>query len=272
MGQGAQLAEAAGLDFLLLQGDPDHGPIGQDPLSVAAFLMTATHALGLIASVPQSWAPFNVARALASFDRLSGGRCGWLPLPGELGADQAAEHLDVVLQLFDSWDDDALVFDKAAAVFADRDKVRRIRHAGAFYTVDGPLNAPRPLQGWPVLVQPLAQATSLTDLVLVRLDEIDPGARPAFPSESARLIAEVPVTADIDPELFLEVLAEAFVRGDCDGFLFAPADPEGDMALLAQSVLPGLKARGLLEPPSALGDLRARLGLPRPANRFSGRP
>ena len=126
LGEGAELAEQAGLDFVMLDDStvPGGAPIGADPLSVAAYLMTKTRRLGLAASVPDSWAPFNVARALASFDHLSGGRCGWLPWPGlgeENNPARSAEHLDVVLQLFDSWDDDALVFDKAAAVFADRD-------------------------------------------------------------------------------------------------------------------------------------------------------
>jgi alkanesulfonate monooxygenase SsuD/methylene tetrahydromethanopterin reductase-like flavin-dependent oxidoreductase (luciferase family) len=268
LGEGAALADQAGFDFVLLGAGPGQGTVGEDPLSVAAFLMTATSRIGLAAGVPTSWAPFNVARALASFDRLSGGRCGWLPLP-EPGFDAArsAEHLDVVRQLFDSWDDAALVFDKAAAVFADRGKVRRIRHSGAYYTVDGPLNAPRPLQGHPVLFQSqsLAQAGEATDVVLARLDALRPGTR-AVPH--ALLLAEVPfgggATDDIE-----ETLAGAFASGACDGFVLAPADPLADTALLIETVLPRLRARGLAGPWAGSGDFRTRLGLPRPQNRFA---
>jgi hypothetical protein len=260
LGEGAAWAEAAGLDFVLLGGrsDPEQAPIGQDALSVAAFLMTSTRRIGLAACVPTTWAPFNVARALASFDRLSGGRCGWLPWPGP-GADDGprfAEHLDVVMQLFDSWDDDALVLDKPSGVFADRDKVRRIRHEGTFYTVDGPLNAPRPLQGYPVLFQPLAQATTLTDVALVDWETLPLGSRLATPA--ALLLAEVGVSADPD------ALADAYEAGRCDGFVLAAADPQA-----VEPVLVRLRARGLAMRSNVSGDFRTQLGLDRPPNRFT---
>lgn len=269
LGEGAQMADQAGLDFVLLSGDPDHGPIGQDPLSVAAFLMTVTRGLGLAASVPTAWAPFNVARALASFDLLSGGRGGWLPVRGAIGQAQADEHLDVVLQLFDSWDDDALVFDKATAVFADRDKVRRIRHAGAFYTVDGPLNAPRPIQGHPVLFQTLDESTGLTDVALVDLGLIEAGPRPALPSPSTLIVAEVAVARSLDAPGLADRLAAAYRGGGCDGFLFKPADPLLDTAWLAETVIHRLQTQAPAALASAKGDFRTRLGLPRPGNRFA---
>jgi hypothetical protein len=257
MGEGAVAADAAGLDFVLLggHGDPMQTPMGEDALSVAAFLMTQTRAIGLAAAVSTDWAPFNVARALASFDRLSGGRCGWAPWPGAGGEDRFAEHLDVVMQLFDSWDDDALVLDKASGVFADRDKVRRIRHAGTYYTVDGPLNAPRPLQGRPVMFQPLDQAGPFADVGLAPLDGLRPGPRPPL------LLAEVVVNDD--PAALAPRLTEAFARGDCDGFLFETSNVAG----LLGDLTPWLGAR-----PAVTGDLRTRLGLPRPVNRFSGQP
>jgi alkanesulfonate monooxygenase SsuD/methylene tetrahydromethanopterin reductase-like flavin-dependent oxidoreductase (luciferase family) len=184
MAAAATLAEEAGLDFVLI-GDPDRevDAAGDDPLSVAAFLTAKTRSIGLVSVVPQSWAPFNAARALASMDHLSGGRCGWLPLPGaEPDAEgRDAEHLDVVRQLFDSWDDDALVFDKAASVFVDRDKVRRIRHAGVHFTVDGPLNAPRPIQGHPVLMRMMTSASPSAD-ILIATSGISGLTRPAHRS------------------------------------------------------------------------------------------
>ena len=272
LGEGAELAEQAGFDFVFLDNStaPDT-PIGADPLSVAAFLMTRTRRLGLVASVPDSWQPFNVARALASFDHLSRGRCGWLPWPGPGEAPNAArsaEHLDVVLQLFDSWDDDALVFDKAASVFADRDKVRRIQHCGAYFTVDGPLNAPRPPQGRPVLFRRGAGGSPEADVELVALEDWKP--LPSGAGDAPLRLAEVVVdpgggrAADL-----AEQLADAFQLG-LDGVLLEPADPAADIALLAGELIPQLVARGGFAPSTAGGDFRSRLGLARPVNRFSG--
>lgn len=270
LGQGAELAEHAGFDFVFFD-DSTGPPTGGDALSVAAFLMSRTQHLGLAASVPDSWAPFNVARALASFDHLSRGRCGWLPWPGVGETShpaRSAEHLDVVLQLFDSWDDDALVFDKAAAVFADRAKVRRIRHSGAFYTVDGPLNAPRPPQGRPVLIQRRADASEVADIVLVDLEGL--GAGEDRHAGAPLRLAEIAVGLGADPRCaaLAERLAAAF-PSRCDGFLLAPADPAVEIPLLAEHLVPRLRTLGIASVPSPGADFRTRLGLPRPVNRFT---
>jgi alkanesulfonate monooxygenase SsuD/methylene tetrahydromethanopterin reductase-like flavin-dependent oxidoreductase (luciferase family) len=268
MGEGAALAERAALDFVFLD-DPGEA-LAADPLSVAAFLMTTTTGLGLVASVPTRWAPFNVARALASFDNLSGGRLGWSPWPSAwadpVDAARAAEHLDVVFQLFDSWDDDALVFDKVNAVFADSAKVRRIQHAGAYFTVDGPLNAPRPPQGHPVLVQPIAAAGPQTDVILVSLDELD-GGRPAAANPSVKILADV-VLGD-DGESLAGALAEAYLAGACDGVLLGTARPVQDAEAAVLDLVRRLRLAVGAEPRAVQGDLRARLDLPRPRNRFS---
>jgi hypothetical protein len=270
LGEGAELAEQAGLDFVLLDNSttPD-APIGADPLSVAAFLMSKTQRLGLAASVPDSWAPFNVARALASFDHLSGGRCGWLPCPGAgeaINPERSAEHLDVVLQLFDSWDDDALVFDKAAAVFADRDKVRRIRHSGAYFTVDGPLNAPRPPQGRPVMFQ---RGPVISPEADVELFDLEDGRAPRAAGAPLRLAEVVVDLAGERAADLAERLAGAF-QEVCDGFLLAPADPAADIARLTGELVPRLMAMGAFAPSTVQGDFRTRLGLARPVNRFTG--
>ena len=276
LGEGADLAEQAGLDFVLF-GDPTgelDGVVGADALSVAAFLMTTTRKIGLVAGVRDDWAPFNVARALASFDLLSGGRCGWVALraSGDDDPARSEEHLDVVLQLFDSWEDGALVFDKASAVFADRTKVHRIRHAGAYYTVDGPLNAPRSPQGRPVLFQPIASASDAADVVLTGLDDLGPASRASVPT--AKLLAEAAIDLGADSGARCAALADrlvdAFAKGECDGFVLAPANPETDIPLLADQLVRQLQRGGLATAGPGVGDFRARLGLARPANRFAG--
>jgi len=260
--EAAALAEAARLDFVLT-GDPDGGAVGavgRDALSIASFLMTRTREIGLVATVSQDSAPFNVARALASMDHLSGGRCGWVPIPGEPSdAERDAEHLDVVQKLFNSWDDDALVFDKAASVFADRSKVRRIRHAGAHFTVDGPLNAPRPVQGHPVLMQRAAAASRGADLWIGTGGDQRAGPNGAPTFHQITLGSAVQTGA---------VLTERFSDTGCAGFLLQPRTLD-DIKTFARDVAPILQAEGLLQSAYAPGDFRVRLGLRRPVNRFS---
>jgi FMN-dependent oxidoreductase (nitrilotriacetate monooxygenase family) len=114
--------------------------------------------------------PFNLARQYASLDHISGGRVGWnIVTTWAPGAEQnfgreaqpshqdryatAEEFMQVATGLWDSWADDALLDDQAAGRFADPRRIRALNHAGTHYRVAGPLNVPRPPQGWPVLVQ-----------------------------------------------------------------------------------------------------------------------
>ena len=55
--------------------------------------------------------------------------------------------------LWDSWDDDAFVRDKAAGRYFDPDRLHVLNHNGRHFRVRGPLNVARSPQGRPVLVQ-----------------------------------------------------------------------------------------------------------------------
>lgn len=59
----------------------------------------------------------------------------------------------MALKLWDSWEDDAVVADKAAGVWGDDAKVHPPRHRGTYFSVEGALNVPRSPQGYPLLVQ-----------------------------------------------------------------------------------------------------------------------
>jgi alkanesulfonate monooxygenase SsuD/methylene tetrahydromethanopterin reductase-like flavin-dependent oxidoreductase (luciferase family) len=67
-------------------------------------------------------------------------------------AQRAAEFISVVQELFDSWDDQAYIADQTSGIFVDPDRVRPIMHSGTYFTVRGPLNVPRPIQGHPVVM------------------------------------------------------------------------------------------------------------------------
>ncbi len=269
LGAHAGLAQRAGADFVFVGAwdNAPAGPVGADPLSLASYLSVATRSLGVVSTVPWDWAPFNVARALASLDVLCGGRCGWAPTPdATLEPDRALEHLDVVQNLFDSWDDDALPFDKSASIFADRHKIRRIRHAGAHFTVDGPLNAPRPLQGWPVLFQrPGDPAASQAD-VLVFGPGDPPPAGPPPPGRKHLLRLAFSLDTAEDADALVGLLTAHRMAGAFSGVLLDPADPARDIARLGADVVPALRALELIGDHPAGATLRQRLALPRPAN------
>lgn len=142
-----------------------------DPTILLAVLSAATERIGLIATASTTYhEPYNLARAFASLDQVSGGRAGWNivttatlaaarnfnreELPGhQYRYERAAEFVEVVQKLWDSWDDDAVLADKQQGVWADRDRVHPIDHVGTHFRVAGPLNLPRTPQGRPVLVQ-----------------------------------------------------------------------------------------------------------------------
>src|SRR3989442_11616726 len=65
---------------------------------------------------------------------------------------RAREFFDVVTGLWDSWADDAFVRDVEAGIYFDPERGHVLDHQGEVLSVRGPLNHPRPIQGWPVLV------------------------------------------------------------------------------------------------------------------------
>jgi FMN-dependent oxidoreductase (nitrilotriacetate monooxygenase family) len=141
-----------------------------EPISILSALATATSRIGLAGTLSTSYSdPFTVARQFASLDLISGGRAGWnvvtTPLEGSgrnygrphpdhaLRYQIADEYLEVVQALWDSWDEDAFPRDRAAGVFFDKSKFRRLSHKGRFFQVEGPLNIGRSPQGQPVIFQ-----------------------------------------------------------------------------------------------------------------------
>ncbi|KAF1024042.1 MAG: Nitrilotriacetate monooxygenase component A [Paracidovorax wautersii] len=141
-----------------------------EPLTSLAAMARATGRIGLVSTVSSTFGtPFHVARLLASLDHISKGRVGWNVVTSMFDAEarnhgfdampphawryqRAEEMVNTVKALWDSWDDDALAFDRRGD-FLRPDSVRPIRHQGEHFRVDGPLTMPRPPQGHPVLFQ-----------------------------------------------------------------------------------------------------------------------
>jgi FMN-dependent oxidoreductase (nitrilotriacetate monooxygenase family) len=142
-----------------------------DPMPLAALIGAQTRHLGIVATMSTlAYPPFLLARLACTVDHIAGGRFGWnIVTSGEDAAAQnfgldrlpehdlryemAEEYMDVVNQLFASWDPDAIVMDRATATYADGRKVRPINFGGKYYKCRGPLNtAPSP-QGRPTYFQ-----------------------------------------------------------------------------------------------------------------------
>lgn len=145
--------------------------VGFEPVTLFSALAPFTKNLGFIATSSTTYEePYSVARKFASLDLISGGRAGWnvvttatdsaarnfnreQQLPHAARYRRAAEHVDVVKKLWESFEDDAFLRDRDSGVYFDVDKVHRTDHRGEHFFVEGPLNVPRSPQGHPVIVQ-----------------------------------------------------------------------------------------------------------------------
>jgi N-acetyl-S-(2-succino)cysteine monooxygenase len=142
-----------------------------EPLTLLSALAVHTTHIGLAATASTSYnEPFNLARKFASLDFLSKGRSGWNVVTSATNAearnfnlDQQAEHaaryrrarefMKVVTGLWDSWEDDAFLFDRESGRFFAPEKLHILDHKGEHFSVRGPLNVARPPQGHPVILQ-----------------------------------------------------------------------------------------------------------------------
>jgi FMN-dependent oxidoreductase (nitrilotriacetate monooxygenase family) len=181
----ARIAEAAKFDMVFFADGigirADDNPPGSlartnrnvelEPLTLLSALAAMTSHIGLVSTASTTYnEPFHVARKFASLDNISGGRAGWnivtswseqeawnfsrdSHLDYDTRYDRAKEFVDVVTGLWDSWEADAFVHDKASGQFYDPTKLHVLNHRGKHFSVRGPLNAPPTPQGRPILVQ-----------------------------------------------------------------------------------------------------------------------
>ncbi|MGV0128386.1 LLM class flavin-dependent oxidoreductase [Burkholderia gladioli] len=173
-----QTAERAKFDMVFLadgltSGPDAHPSMAQrfEPLTLLSALAMHTTHIGLAATASTTYSePYHLARVFASLDRLSGGRAAWNVVTTSYDRtaanftrgnhpdhaeryEMAGEFVDVVKGLWDSWDEDAVIRDKARGVYFDPAKVHALDHEGRVFRIKGPLNASRPPQGHPVVIQ-----------------------------------------------------------------------------------------------------------------------
>jgi len=181
----AQAAEAAKFDLIFLadgagtRGDnvdflsrTAHSYVAQfEPLTLLSALAAVTERIGLVGTASTTFnEPYHIARKFASLDHISGGRAGWNLVTSSSAHEaknfnfdehlaharryeRAVEFAEVVEGLWDSWDDEAFVRDKASGRYFDPSKRHVLDHRGEFFNVRGPLNVERSPQGRPVVVQ-----------------------------------------------------------------------------------------------------------------------
>ena len=142
-----------------------------EPLTLLPALAMMTKHLGLIATASTTFdSPFHIARRFASLDHISKGRAAWnivttsnpdaaLNFGLEEHMDhaeryqRAREFYDVVTGLWDSWAEDAFIRNVETGEYSDPSRLHVLNHKGKYFSVRGPLNIARPVQGWPVIVQ-----------------------------------------------------------------------------------------------------------------------
>ncbi|WP_405593305.1 LLM class flavin-dependent oxidoreductase [Streptomyces sp. NBC_01092] len=159
-----------------------------DAVLIASRVAPLTSHIGLVPTVVSTHTePFHISKAIATLDYISSGRAGLrvqiTARPNEAAHfgrrtiarieaydspaarevvtdlfDEAADHVEVVRRLWDSWEDDAEIRDTATGRFIDREKLHYIDFEGGHFSVKGPSITPRPPQGQP-LVTALAHDT-----------------------------------------------------------------------------------------------------------------
>ena len=154
-----------------------------DAVLIAARVAPVTRHIGLVpTAITTHTEPFHLSKAIATLDYVSGGRAGVrVQVAGRADTaahfgrreipprcverfaepdmqrlvadhfDEAADYVEVLRRLWDSWEDDAEIRDVATGRFIDRDKLHYIGFEGRWFAVQGPSITPRPPQGQPAV-------------------------------------------------------------------------------------------------------------------------
>ncbi|HWO62397.1 MAG TPA: LLM class flavin-dependent oxidoreductase [Umezawaea sp.] len=303
-----------------------------DAVLIAARVAPKTSRIGLVPSaVVTHTEPFHLSKAIATVDHASLGRAGFRPVVSAKASDakhfgrrdvppleridptdprlldlfeEAADYVEVVRRLWDSWEDDAEIRDAATGRFVDRDKLHRIDFEGRWFSVRGPSITQRPPQGQPV-VSVLAHITAAYQLAVRAADVVH--VTPFETNDVHRILAEVPGVPHVFGELVvflddvpgaaasrkerldsvagLEFTSDALVftgtageladlllgwrEAGLSGFRLRPGAVPHDLEAITRALVPELQRRGAFRTEYEADTLRGLLGLPRPANRYA---
>ncbi len=330
----AVVAERGFLDFLTIDDTLDVQPARRPEISprrlagradavlVAARIAPITGHIGLVpvATVTHT-EPFHVSKAIATLDYISHGRAGWQVrvsataheaalfgrrpgLEGDELFDEAADAVEVVRRLWDSWEDDAVIRDVATGRYIDRDKLHYIDFTGKHFSVKGPSITPRPPQGQPVVAAlahtaPIYEfAAASADIVFVtphneeslRAILADVGEAERAAGRALKVYADLVVSLVDDPltpgaaissdaHVFVgstSDLAELLLAWDdagVDGVRLRPAVNAIDLPAIVDDLVPLLQRANKFRTGYRPGEtLRERLGLASAANRYATVP
>ncbi|MEZ8650956.1 LLM class flavin-dependent oxidoreductase [Vibrio splendidus] len=233
-----------------------------EPITLLSAIATHTQHLGLVATASTTYnEPFHIARKYASLDHLSHGRAAWNVVTSVTDAEaqnfnldqqpahadryrRAQEFIQVTKGLWDSWEDDAFLYDKQSGQYFEPEKLKILDHKGEYFQVKGPLNIARSPQGYPVIVQ----AGSSKD-----------GMR--FAAEHAEVIFTAQQTLEQAQAFYQDIKAQAAGFGRAaDQILVMP----GVFPVIAESKAAAEERyeqlQDLIDPVAGLGLLMDRLG------------
>ncbi|HEY2695999.1 MAG TPA: LLM class flavin-dependent oxidoreductase [Pseudonocardiaceae bacterium] len=291
---------------------------------IAARVAPLTSNIGLVPTVTVTHTePFHISKAIASLDYVSTGRAGWQVRVSPRGPDaelfgrrqapsiddlfdEAADVVEVVRRLWDSWEDDAIIRDVASGRFVDTERLHYIGFSGKWFNVKGPSITPRPPQGQPLVTLlahgpvPYRLAARGADLVFVTprdadgaraiiteigtappshifgdvvvfLDDTEQAARDRLARLNDRAGAEFQSDAHIfagTPAQLADLLLDWNAAG-LTGFRLRPGAIPHDLTAIVDGLVPELRARGRFRTEYEASTLRGLLGLTRPANRYA---
>jgi N-acetyl-S-(2-succino)cysteine monooxygenase len=125
-------------------------------LKMRASVLSAEKNLSLLDYLSNGRAAWNVVTSASDIEAKNFNRD--VHMEHSLRYERAREFIDIVTGLWDSWEDDAFLRDKASGIYVDPEKLHVLNHKGKHFSVQGPLNVARPPQGYPVIIQAGASA------------------------------------------------------------------------------------------------------------------
>ena len=298
-------------EFRLLSGREGEQRGRLEAAGLAAHLAPLTRRTGLVPVVTTTHTEaFHTSKAIATLDLVSTGRAGWQvgvsateqeaaafgrrpAAPAQRLWEEAAETVEVVRALWDSWEDDAVVRDAATGRYVDRARLHHVDHAGRHLSVRGPSITPRSPQGQPLVVVPgedvVARAAAAAGADVVRLTTPDLAVaahraaelRAAAGGRALRVLLDVEVLLRPDaaaarevlrrldaaaptppralrhvgtPGTLLGLLREVAAADGLDGVVAVPLDLPASLDALTAQVVPALRAEGLRPPAPEPGE------------------